>query len=338
MSTYADGNTLTGGGRTNTWDSQNRMTSCTFNGTTSTFTYGADGLRRQATVNGVTTDYVYDGQTLIREGFASGRTLSTVKATYLQGPRGTECRIDETNQTEGYYRFDASSTVIKNAQGQPQVFGRGVTKWYVYDGLGSVVGEVDPSGNLTSSPKYDVYGLVRSNPGAASSAMGFVGGLGHLSEAGTGLIYMKARYYDPALGRFASEDGSKNGMNWFVYCNDNPTNAVDPSGKSALLLLELLIGVFGDAVLTALYDKHVITTGVFIAGMIIGAALIVAGAVGEWSEISTNAKEKSYAQPSPYFFSIMATLIPALKQQGTYEGAVAGHMLEIEVGVMENDA
>jgi len=75
-----------------------------------------------------------------------------------------------------------------------------VCRWYVFDGLGSVVGEVDPSGNLTSSPKYDVYGLVRQNPGTASSAMGFVGSLGHLSEAGTGLIYMKARYYGPSFG------------------------------------------------------------------------------------------------------------------------------------------
>ena len=205
---------------------------CVYKGVTSTFKYGADGLRRQATVNGVTTDYVYDGQTLIREGFASGGTLSTVKATYLQGPRGSECRIDETNQTEGYYRFDATGAVIKNAQGQPIVFARGVTKWYVYDGLGSVVGEVDPSGNLTSSPKYDVYGLVRANPGTASSAMGFVGGLGHLSEAGTGLIYMRARYYDPALGRFASEDPGASGENWFIYCNDNPVNFVDATGTT----------------------------------------------------------------------------------------------------------
>ena len=145
-----------------TWDSQNRMVSCVYKGTTSTFKYGADGLRRRATVNGVVTDYAYDGQTLVQEGFASGGTLSTVKATYLQGPRGSECRIDETNQTEGYYRFDAGGAVLKNAQGQPIVFARGVTKWYVYDGLGSVVGEVDVNGNLTSSPKYDVYGLVRS--------------------------------------------------------------------------------------------------------------------------------------------------------------------------------
>ena len=145
-----------------TWDSQNRMTSCAFNGTTSTFTYGADGLRRSSTVNGVTTYYAYDGQTLIREMHRNVQTGALYNtATYLTSPRGPE------------YRRDDTATELDSQ-------GRQVSKcrWYVYNGLGSVVGEVYPSGNLTSSPKYDVYGLVRSNPGTASSAMGFVGGWG----------------------------------------------------------------------------------------------------------------------------------------------------------------
>ena len=56
---------------------------------------------------------------------------------------------------------------------------RGRCSWglgHVYDGLGSVVGEVDPAGNLTSSPQYDMYGAVRGNAGTASSRQGFVGG------------------------------------------------------------------------------------------------------------------------------------------------------------------
>ncbi|MGI4791253.1 MAG: RHS repeat-associated core domain-containing protein [Janthinobacterium lividum] len=218
-STYtndADGNTLTGGGRTNTWDSQNRLVSCAYNGSTTTNTYGADGLRRSSTVNGVTTYYVYDGQTLIREmqkNPTTGALFNT--ATYLTGPRGPEYRRDDTLQEKD----SQGNTVSK-------------TRWYVYDGLGSVVGELDPSGNMTSSPKYDVYGGVRSNSGTASSKMGFVGGLGHLSEANTGLIYMKARYYDPTLGRFASEDPDAKHKNWFVYCSNNPINRTDASGRS----------------------------------------------------------------------------------------------------------
>jgi RHS repeat-associated protein len=94
----------------------------------------------------------------------------------------------------------------------------------VYDGLGSVVGEVDPLGNLTCANEYDVYGAVRGRMGTSSTAHGFVGGLGHLSDASTGLIYMRARYYDPSTGRFASEDASANGNNWFEYCGNNPVD------------------------------------------------------------------------------------------------------------------
>ena len=117
-----------------------------------------------------------------------------------------------------------------DSQGQPLIFRRGVTKWYVYDGLGSVVGEVDASGSLTSSPQYDVYGAVRGNAGTASSRQGFVGGLGHVSDAETGLVYMRARYYDPSNGRFVSEDSGRQGSNWLVYCGNNPVNSVDLNG------------------------------------------------------------------------------------------------------------
>ena len=180
-------------------------------------------------MNGVTTYYVYDGQTLIREmhrNVTTGLLYNT--ATYLTGPRGPEYRRDDT-LTE----LDSQGRQVSKC------------RWYVFDGLGSVVGEVDPSGNMTSSPKYDVYGLVRSNPGSASSAMGFVGGLGHLSEASTGLIYMRARYYDPSLGRFSSEDPKQSGNNWFIYCDNNPVNELDQSGKNPFLIAALILAVVG---------------------------------------------------------------------------------------------
>jgi len=229
----ADGNTLTDtSGRVNTWDSQNRLVSCTQNGTTSTFTYGADGLRRSSTVNNITTYYAYDGQTLIREmkkNSSTGALFNT--ATYLQGPQGGECRIDETQVNENY------TSPLTYAQGV-----RGQTSWYIYDGLGSVQDEFRITGPgsggatsayaFTASPKYDVYGLTRSNPGTASSRQGFVGGLGHVSDTETGLIYMRARYYDPSIGRFESEDPGLSGDNWFLYCDDNPVDRVDSTGKS----------------------------------------------------------------------------------------------------------
>ncbi len=191
-------NTLTGGGRTNTWDGQNRLTQCVFNGTTTTHTYGSDGLRRRTVEGATTTDYVLDGQGVVR-------TLvnNVVDRTYLHGTRGPE-----------YERVGANDPV-----------------WYLYDGLGSVLGTVDKNGTVVSTRKYDVYGAVRASTGPSGTKHKFVGSLGHPSDDETGLVYMQARYYDPVIGRFASEDPSKDGPNWFAYCSNDPVNCIDPDGR-----------------------------------------------------------------------------------------------------------
>lgn len=47
-----------------------------------------------------------------------------------------------------------------------------------------------------------------------------------------GLIYFNARYYDPAVGRFVTEDPAKKGASWFSYCGNNPINAIDQKGMA----------------------------------------------------------------------------------------------------------
>jgi hypothetical protein len=75
---------------------------------TSSFVYGADGLRRQSTVNGTATDFLFDNSMFVRERRAGANI-----ATYLAGVRGPEYRRDDAT---------------------------GAVRWYLYDGLGSVVG------------------------------------------------------------------------------------------------------------------------------------------------------------------------------------------------------
>ena len=154
-------------------------------------------------MNGTTTDFVLDGQSVVREMRTVNGTAAPY-ATYLQGPQGPMYRRDDTS---------------------------GSVRWYVYDGLGSVVAEVDPNGSITSTRKYDVYGAVRTTTGTPTGKHGFVGQLGHTSEDETGLEYMRARYYDPVVGRFISEDPGRNGGNWFGYCSEAPTVRVDRSGR-----------------------------------------------------------------------------------------------------------
>jgi RHS repeat-associated protein len=95
--------------------------------------------------------------------------------------------------------------------------------------------ELDDNNNLTTSRQYDVYGAPRAGTQqgvAATSSQGYAGSLGHVTDASTGgLIYMQARYYDPGSGRSESEDSGGHGVNWFIYCADQPTDRLDPTGK-----------------------------------------------------------------------------------------------------------
>ena len=56
---------------------------------------------------------------------------------------------------------------------------------------------------------------------------------GETFDSSTGLYFDRARYYDPQLGRFISQDPmgyAGSGANLYAYCGDNPTDATDPSG------------------------------------------------------------------------------------------------------------
>jgi hypothetical protein len=46
-------------------------------------------------------------------------------------------------------------------------------------------------------------------------------------------MYFNARYYDPTTGRFLTEDPSRKGVNWYAYCENDPINRTDPTGKDA---------------------------------------------------------------------------------------------------------
>jgi len=96
------------------------------------------------------------------------------------------------------------------------------------DGLGSVRGWIDGSQNVVSSANYNPYGV----PSGTVDDFGFTG---EMTDA-NGLVYLRARYYDPNVGVFASLDPfegvlcSPMSINGYAYVEGNPVMNSDPYG------------------------------------------------------------------------------------------------------------
>jgi hypothetical protein len=91
----------------------------------------------------------------------------------------------------------------------------------------------------------------------------------------SGLVYMRARYYEPGTGRFVSEDPAMDGTNWYVYCGNDPASRVDANGKFWWLLVGAgVIGaIFGVWSYIAYQTSagQPITTGGKVAAAFLGA-------------------------------------------------------------------
>ena len=98
--------------------------------------------------------------------------------------------------------------------------------YHLYDGLGSVTDLTDDEGDVLDGYTYDVFGALRSQSGSSANPWLFTG---EQLDADSDLYYLRARYYDPAIGRFLSQDPLPTG-NLYVYAGNNPVRYVDPSG------------------------------------------------------------------------------------------------------------
>ena len=85
----------------------------------------------------------------------------------------------------------------------------------------------DLSGEVTRDYDYDPYGVQLTDAMGDTNPFRYKG---EYFDEETGFIYLRARYYDPAIGRFISLDPAKDGLNWYVYCGNNPINFWDPTG------------------------------------------------------------------------------------------------------------
>ena len=147
-----------------------------------TYAYLPNGLRLSKTAGSATTSFVWDGSNTVLE-----LTGDAVTAKYLRG----------TNLV---------SSVIG-----------GTTSYYLYNGHGDVVQLANAAGAVTKTYDYDAFGVEQSPSETDANPYRYCGEYFDLSS---GTYYLRARYYDPTIGRFLSEDTHWNTSN-MIY-GDNP--------------------------------------------------------------------------------------------------------------------
>ncbi len=147
-------------------------------------------MRRSKTHNGETTKFYWD-----REYISAESVNNTFAAKNYIGAQGIFAR-ENGNNTE---------YMLKNGHGDvTNILQNGtVSNWFDYDPYGN-----QTMGNTSNPFRY----------------------CGEYQDLCSGLIYLRNRYYDPSIGRFISEDPARDGLNWYVYANNNPIKYIDPSG------------------------------------------------------------------------------------------------------------
>jgi RHS repeat-associated protein len=197
----ANGNlTSTSSGQSFAWDVFNRMTSGTGGGGTATYTYNGDGLKLRRIGPDGTTRYYHDGIRPIWEADGAGSMTAQLDRDIF----GNLLSRKEPAGTRRHYHFDGS---------------------------GSTTALSDEGGLAVATLLYDAWGNQRAASGAAVPNYRFTGAE---LDAASGLYHMGARFYDPTIGRWLSEDPVRRngpmGLNYYMYASNNPLGFIDPTG------------------------------------------------------------------------------------------------------------
>jgi RHS repeat-associated protein len=179
-----------------------QLVSILHNGVTITFGYDGIGRRVRKTVAGGTTTYLYDGDNLLVELDALGAR----QVEYAQYPG-----------------VDQPHSMRRWSSGTPTNY------YYGTDYTGSIVGLIDNNNTLADKYGYSPFGVLTDSVSSVQNTLRYAA---REFDGEASLYYDRARYYDPSIGRFISEDpiGLNGGINQYVYVNDNPTNGNDPFG------------------------------------------------------------------------------------------------------------
>jgi RHS repeat-associated protein len=197
------------------WNGQYQLTSVSSAYSVVNYSYDVLGRRTSISDGTNTINMIYDGDQIIADVATNGAVLRT----YVWG--------------SGIDNLLALTT-----------YGEGTNTYYaVKDHLNSVHALVDESGNIVERYEYDAWGRITVfNAAGDELSKSAIGNRycfqGREIDWSTGLYYFRARWYDAITGRWLSNDpsGIAGGFNQYIFCANNPFNAVDSWGLDVILI------------------------------------------------------------------------------------------------------
>jgi RHS repeat-associated protein len=235
---------------TYTYNNLNQLTKA---GSTDDYTYTGNGNLASREAGSDTWTYTYDYLNRLRtvrknsvlQGSsvydADGRRVqvwdpSDGWAVNLYSGLNVICEVPSTGVGDSSVHLYAGALHIASIVG-------GVSEYLHQDHLGSTRLRTDSAGNVVYGVGYQPYGVEQGEVGSERFKY-----TGKPEDESTGLYYYGARYYDPSVGRFITEDtvlGSltdPQSLNRYVYCRSNPLKYTDPDGRFWNIVAGSLIG------------------------------------------------------------------------------------------------
>ena len=213
----AGGNPTVLRGMALTWGEGRRLKRIAATAGEVTFAYDSDGKRVKKTSGNTETKYYYNGSTL------SGLVRTTTGNT-------------GTTKTTVQFVYDAEGKpFLLRLNGKTDYF-------YLYNGLGDVVGLVDSSNKVVVRYQYNSWGKVTSTQDTSGVSLATLNPFcyrKYVYDPETGLYCLGSRYYDPEVGRFVNADDTDvifekpqelYHKNLYVYCDNNPAVRRDLQG------------------------------------------------------------------------------------------------------------